>query len=454
MVERSNSMDGWTAVVLAAGKGARMQSQTPKPLHLLGGVSLIRYALEAVNEAGFETPIIVRSPSSALPDALGPTYRYAVQEEANGTGGALQPGLGAIDSETKNLLVVNGDMPFISSDSLRRLAETHTERRAGMSLLVSSDVGSSGLGRVVVNANGIAERIVEASDPDFGQVADGPVNVGAYCFDVTWLQNAVESLPTHENGEVYLTDLVALARSEGQIVVHVAIEDAWEAAGINTRVDLARAEQEVRRRILEALMLSGVTVQDPSTTYVDASVTVGADTVIRPNTHITGETKIGENCDIGPGSQIADSTIGDGCRVWSSALEEATLEENVSIGPFSHLRPGAYLSRDVHIGNFGEVKASRLGQGVAMGHFGYVGDAQIGDDVNLGAGLVTCNFDGVEKHETIVEEGAFIGSDTMLVAPVRVGARASTGAGSVVTKDVPAEAQVAGVPARLLGEEG
>ena len=317
-----------------------------------------------------------------------------------------------------------------------------------MTVLGTEEALSSGLGAVMLTVDGSVQGIVEAADQPDPTI--GPVNAGAYAFDVEWLRSALPELDQRDSGEYYVTDLAELAFRSGKPAgLHVA-PDPWEGFGINTRVDLAEAERELRMRTLEALMLSGVTISDPETTYIDAGVSIGRDTRILPGTHITGATHIGESCAIGPGAQIDGSRIGDECRVRGSVLEEATLEDHVDVGPFSHLRPGAHLATGVHIGNFAEVKASTLGRDVAMGHFGYVGDAEIGDGTNLGAGMVTCNFDGVDKHRTVVGRRAFIGSDTMLVAPVEVGDEASTGAGAVVTANVPPRTSVTGVPARPL----
>jgi len=390
----------------------------------------------------------VRDPSPRLAEALGSAYAYVVQETADGTGGALRRAVAAFSPQTTQIAVINSDTPFISTESLRRLAAAHIRAGAALTLLTAREAQSSGLGRVLYEGGEVAE-IVEASAEGYTRTAEAPVNCGAYCIDAQWLRAVLPKLPLHGN-EYYLTDLVTLARSSGRRVEAVLAEDPWEALGVNTRVDLARAEQELRQRTIERLMLEGVTVMDPATTYVDAGVRVGQDTVIRPNTYLYGKTVIGEECVIGPGSQIVDSQIGNRCKVWSSALEEATLEDDVNVGPFSHLRPGAYICQGVHIGNFGEIKKSRLGRGVKMGHFGYVGDASIGADTNLGAGMITCNFDGIDHHPTEVGEDAFIGSDTMLVAPVKVGARSATGAGAVVTADVPPDTVVVGVPARKI----
>jgi bifunctional UDP-N-acetylglucosamine pyrophosphorylase/glucosamine-1-phosphate N-acetyltransferase len=270
-----------------------------------------------------------------------------------------------------------------------------------------------------------------------------------YCFNRGWLWTALQSLPRNPSGEYYLTDLVGIAASQGcEIATVTGTLD--EAIGINDRVQLAAAGQLLRRRILEQFMYAGVTIIDPDTTYIDAGVSIGPDTVILPGTMITGKTRIGSSCRIGPDTTIDHSTLGDGCIIRNSVLEEATLEDDVRVGPFSHCRPGAYLARNVRMGNFAEVKNSYVGAETDMHHFSYLGDATVGEHVNVGAGTITCNYDGKRKNHTDIGDGAFIGSDTMLVAPVKVGAYAQTGAGSVVIKDVPSGALVVGVPARVL----
>jgi bifunctional UDP-N-acetylglucosamine pyrophosphorylase/glucosamine-1-phosphate N-acetyltransferase len=323
----------------------------------------------------------------------------------------------------------------------------HEENNAVLTFLTSSAALQGGLGRVQRGADGRVRAIVEARESDEAGTGD-EVNCGAYCFDAAWLWAHLPGLPLHRD-EVYLTDLADVAATEGQTVHTVSTAHRWESFGVNTRVHLAQAEGRMRERVLERLMLDGVTLIDPATTYIDASVSVGEDTVIYPNTHIRGRTAIGRECRIGPGAQVRDSRIGDGCTINAAVLEEATVEEHVDIGPYCHLRPGAYLCTGVHMGNFGEVKNSRLGRNTQMGHFSYIGDAEIGANVNIAAGVITCNYDGVTKHKTIVEDDAFIGCDTMLVAPVRVGARSATGAGTVVTKDVPPDVLAVGVPARF-----
>ncbi|MFQ5861213.1 MAG: bifunctional N-acetylglucosamine-1-phosphate uridyltransferase/glucosamine-1-phosphate acetyltransferase, partial [Dehalococcoidia bacterium] len=287
-------------------------------------------------------------------------------------------------------------------------------------------------------------RSSEARPEEKGAVE---VNAGVYCFQAGWLWEHLRQLAPGPEGEVYLTALVALAVDSGARVEGLRCEEPWEVLGVNHRVQLAQAEAVMRQRIRERWMLEGVTIVDPASTYIDASVELGQDTVIQPNTTLAGRTRVGRGCLLGPGSIIVDSTVGDRCRVVASMLEESVLEPDVDVGPFSHLRPGAHVESGVHIGNFVEVKQSRLAQGVRVGHFSYIGDASIGARANIGAGTITCNFDGVKKHRTVVEEEAFVGCDTMLVAPVKVGARAVTGAGSVVTKDVPPDTLAVGVPA-------
>jgi bifunctional UDP-N-acetylglucosamine pyrophosphorylase/glucosamine-1-phosphate N-acetyltransferase len=292
--------------------------------------------------------------------------------------------------------------------------------------------------------------IVEASDW-VGQLPDSQeVNGGVYCFDVAWLRANIGLVKPSATGERHLPWLVRIAASQGESVGALTVDDADEVLGINNRLQLATVEAIARRRIRERWLLDGITMIDPTSVFIDATVAIGRDTIILPNTMIEGSTRVGSGCTIGPSSVIRDSTIGSDCRVTASVIEGSELEDHVDVGPFSHLRPGVHLETGVHVGNFSELKNSRLGSRSAMGHFGYVGDATIGSDVNLGAGLVTCNYDGKEKHRTLIGPGAFIGSDTMLVAPVRIGDGASTGAGSVVTNDVPSGRTAVGVPARLL----
>ena len=449
-------------VVMAAGQGKRMRSRTPKPLHPVCGREMVRYPVELLKEAGASRVVVVVSPENqdALRAVLGDSVEYSVQPQRDGTGGALACCAALLQGQAEQVLVIGGDSPLVSAESLSRLLDKHTAHSAQMTLLTASVEGKTDLGRVVVN-NGRVSRIVEAtfakeSDDDiFNKLsANGlpdrlEVNAGVYCFEAEWMWQAVKKVQPSPSGELYLTDLAAIGACDGAGVFAADAADPLEALGVNDRSQLAMVEEAMRQRIRERWMLAGVTMTDPASAYIDADVAIGMDTVILPNTMLLGRTSIEENCEIGPNSVIRDSAIGNNCRVTSSALEEAVMEDHTDIGPFSHLRPGAYLESGVHIGNYVEVKESRFKTGAVMGHFGYAGDATIGARANIGAGMITCNYDGKDKHRSVVEDDAFIGCDTMLVAPVTVGEGSITGAGAVVTKDIPPARLAVGVPATI-----
>ena len=460
------TMNTYATVVLAAGKGTRMRSALPKVLHPLVGVPLLEHVLNAVDaipsalvniapaiEISTYRPIVVLGHESAQIEAtFGSRCSYAIQEELLGTGHAVlsaQSAVDALDPLPQTVLVCYGDTPLITGEMLARVVAEHARQRATLTFLTAHATLPSDYGRIVRDSEGRVREIVEVKRATEAQLRIDEVNSGVYCFDRAWLWPTLQALPRNAAGEYYLTDLIGIANVQGRIIATVT-GSLEETLGINNRVQLAEAEQLLRRRILEEHMYAGVTIIDPATTYIDADVTIGNDTVILPGTMITGKTRIGSMCRIGPGTTIYQSTIGDACVIRNSALEESTLEDGVSMGPFSHCRPGAYLARNVRMGNFGEVKNSYVGAETDMHHFSYLGDATVGEHVNIGAGTITCNFDGVRKHHTDIGDGAFIGSDTMLVAPVTVGEQARTGAGTVVIKDVPANTLVAGVPARVL----
>ncbi len=459
-------MNTYATVVLAAGKGTRMRSTLPKMLHPLAGSPLLAHvlkAIEAIPSSSFFTslvpststyrPIVVLGhEAEQYKTAFGERCLYAFQKEQLGTGDAVLSARDIIDELApvpQTILVCYGDTPLISSDVLARLLVEHNQRRATVTFLTAHTETSSDFGRVVRDPNGQVREIVEMKRATEEQKRIREVNSGVYCFDRKWLWPTLETLPLNPSGEYYLTDVVGIAGSQGCIIATVS-GSLDETIGINDRVQLSFAEQLLRRRILERHMYAGVTVTDPATTYIDDEVVIGPDTIILPSTMITGNTCVGSHCSIGPGTTIEQSTIGNHCVVRNSALEETTLEDGVSIGPFSHCRPGAYLARNVRIGNFAEVKNSYVGAETDMHHFSYLGDTTAGEHVNIGAGVVTVNYDGERKHRTIIGNGAFIGSGTMIVAPVTVGEHGRTGAGAVVTKDVPPGALVVGVPARVL----
>ena len=445
-------MEGWAGVIMAAGEGRRMVSKIPKPLHKVCGKELIRYPVELLQALGVRQIVIVVSPTTApmIGELLGDVADYVIQPEPLGTGDAAQWGVGALPPEVKNLVLLGSDSPLIRLESVRQLIDSHDSCGNQITLLTAPDMMAPDLGRILRNETGQVVDLIEATDWKGDQYDPAEVNAGVYCFGRQWMARCLEGLQPAANGEKYLTSLVSLAASEGHRVDGVASELPEEIFGVNDRVQLAQVEAVMQWQVIERLMRSGVTVQDPASVYVDADVAIGQDTVIRPNTTLLGQTRIGEDCEIGPNSVIQDSTIANGCRVTASMLEEATLEGGVDVGPFSHLRPGAYLESGVHIGNYVEVKESHLERGVLAGHFSYLGDASIGAGTNIGAGTITCNFDGKDKHRTEIGQGAFIGCDTLLVAPVSVGSGAATGAGAVVNRDVPDDLLAVGVPARIM----
>jgi bifunctional UDP-N-acetylglucosamine pyrophosphorylase / glucosamine-1-phosphate N-acetyltransferase len=474
-------MNIYATVVLAAGKGTRMRSALPKVLHPLVGVPLLAHvlkAIEAIPSTSSFAPLasstgekLICAPQASLHHA--PTHRpivvlghdtqqveaifgercvYALQERQLGTGNAVlaaQKTVDALNPLPQTVLVCYGDTPLISGETLARVLVEHLTQQATVTFLTAVTEQPSDFGRVVRNMDGQVCEIVEMKRATEEQKGIKEINSGVYCFDRAWLWSTLRTLPRNAAGEYYLTDLIGIARAQGRYIA-TAGGSVEETIGINNRVQLAAAEQLLRRRVLERHMYAGVTIIDPAATYIDENVIIGTDTVILPGTMISGKTRIGSNCRIGPGTTIDQSVIGDHCVVRNSALEEATLEDEVSIGPFSHCRPGAHLARGVRMGNFAEVKNSYVGSETDMHHFSYLGDAIVGEHVNIGAGVVTVNYDGVRKHRTTIGEGAFVGCDTMLIAPVTVGEHAITGAGAVVNRDVPANVLVVGVPARIL----
>ncbi len=459
-------MDTYAPIVLAAGKGTRMRSTLPKVLHQVAGLPLLAHVLNAIDAtpstAAFaplkstttaHRPIVVLGyEAEPVETAFGERCLYALQEEQLGTGHAVLAAekiVNELNPVPETILVCYGDTPLISGELLARVLSEHLTNQATLTFLTAIAEQTSDFGRVVRNEDGQVCEIVEVKRATEEQKHINEVNSGVYCFDHSWLWPALHALPRNASGEYYLTDLIAVASSQGCKIVTVR-GTLDETIGINDRVQLATAERLLRSRVLEQLMYAGVTILDPASTYIDANVEIGPDTVILPGTMITGKTRIGSACRIGPGTTIAESILGNGCIVLNSVLEETTLEDGVRIGPFSHCRPGAHLARNVRMGNFGEVKNSYIGAETDMHHFSYVGDATIGKHVNIGAGSITCNYDGVKKNHTTVGDGASIGSDTMLVAPVTVGEYAKTGAGSVVNRDVPPGAVVVGVPAHVL----
>ena len=445
-----------SVIILAAGQGVRMKSDLPKVMHPLAGRPMVRYVVDTAQALEPACLVVVVGHGADLVrQALGDGLTYAVQAERLGTGHAVQQAAEVAAGRAGTVLVLFGDSPLVRPETLRRAVACHQAEGAAVTMLSFRPGDPTGYGRIVRDEAG--ERvvaIVEERDATPEQRVIGEVSSGIYCFRDGWLWPNLARLAADpalgaNHSEIYLTDLVGMARQQGEPVIAVPMADALEAIGLDQRAKLAQGEAEMRRRINERWMLAGVTMVDPATTYVEADVEIGADTTIWPNTLLQGRTRIGRGCTIGPGTIVRGSSIGDGCRAELSVVEQAIMDEGSEIGPFGHLRKGAHLGPGVHMGNFGEVKNSYLGPGVKMGHFSYLGDATVGAEANIGAGTITCNYDGKRKHPTVVGAGAFIGSDTMLVAPVTVGDGAKTGAGSVVTHDIPPGSAAYGVPARV-----
>lgn len=439
------------SIVLAAGKGTRMKSRHPKVLHQVCGKPMIHYAVLVAKLNGAEkTVLVVGHGAEEVQKYLGDRVDFALQNEQLGTGHAVQCALPSIPDEFDTILVTYGDMPLLTAETLQKLVQTQANNAGPLSLVTMIDEDSRGFGRILRGVDGAVTAIVEEAQCTPEQLAISELNVGAYCFDAKWLKQAIERLPLSPKGEYYLTDVVSIAVQDGLRVAAFTVNDNHEALGINTRVHLAEAETVMRRRILEQCMLAGVTVVDPASTYVEDGVTIGMDTILQPNTFLRGDTVIGEGCVIGPNTIVTDCQVGNRCVILAVVMEKAIVEDGVDMGPFARLRKGAHLGPGVHMGNFGEVKDSYLGAGTKMGHFSYIGNATIGKDVNIGAGTITCNYDGEKKHPTVIGDRVFIGSDTMLVAPLRIEDDARTGAGAVVTHDVPSGEVVVGVPAKPL----
>ncbi len=430
-----------TAVILAAGQGTRMVSSMPKVLHSLLGQPMAQYALEAAAQATGNQPImVIGHAAEQVKQALGERARYVLQVPQLGTGHAVQQAEHLLRGQTDLVLVTSADMALFTAETYEKLIRAQKAHTGPIMLLSAIADATSDFGRVLRGPDGSIRQVVEVAQATPEQLAIPEVNTSVYCFAAEWLWKALRRIPLSPKGEYYLTDVVGLAVADGLSVQAVTVEDKDEAIGVNTRQHLAEAEAALRWRINQRWMLAGVTLVDPATTYIEPTVLIGQDTIIWPNTYLQGDTITGENCTLGPNTILRHTRLGDRCKVLASVLESAVLEDDVEMGPFGHLRKGAHLAQGVHMGNFGEVKDSYLGPGTKMGHFSYIGDTTIGPKVNIGAGTVTCNYDGEKKHHTDIGAGAFIGSNSSLVAPVKIGEGAYIGSGSVISKDVAKDA--------------
>jgi bifunctional UDP-N-acetylglucosamine pyrophosphorylase/glucosamine-1-phosphate N-acetyltransferase len=426
-----------------------MKSSMPKVLHRIAGKPMVQYAIEAAFSIGSQRPIVVIGHGAEqVQNTIGDRVEFVLQVPQRGTGHALLQARDQLDPSCATVLVLYGDTPFLSAETIRRLLGAQREAGAVLSLVTFTPNDPALYGRIIRDDQGRLLDIVEYKEATPEQRAIREVNSGIFCYQTAWLLDRLSKLqPRAGHGEYYLTDLVNIAARENAVTATCSCDEA-EVLGINDRAQLAAAERLMHDAINTRHMLNGVTLIDPATTYIEASVTIGPDTIIYPGAHLRGQTVIGRECVIGPNTLIENSQIGNQVEIVASLIEGSVIEDHVDIGPFSHMRQGAHLSEGVHIGNFAEVKDSTLGPGTKQGHFSYLGNATIGAHVNIGAGTITCNYDGQRKHPTTIGDNTFIGSDTMLVAPVNIGHDAKTGAGSVVTRDVSDHELVYGVPAK------
>jgi bifunctional UDP-N-acetylglucosamine pyrophosphorylase / glucosamine-1-phosphate N-acetyltransferase len=429
-------------VVLAAGKGTRMRSARPKVLHALAGRSLIEHVLRAAQPLGSaSTVLVVGHGADDVQSALAawPGLEFVVQSPQLGTGHALLQTETALGGRTGTVVLVYADVPLLRSATLSRLVEAHRAAGAAATILTTNLPNPHGYGRIVRDDRGRAARIVEERDASAEERVISEVNSGIYAFEIGPLFSTLRSLATNNaQGEYYLTDLVAAYARAGQPVETVTLDDAEELRGVNSRVDLAELGAILRARKNREVMLAGATLEDPASTSIDQDVTIGSDTVIGPFVRLEGRSRVGERCRVHPGVRLTDATVGDDVTMLDySVVVNSEIADGASVGPFAHIRPGSVVAEGAHVGNFVELKKTRLGRHSKAGHLSYLGDATIGSDVNVGAGTITCNYDGQKKHPTIIEDGVFIGSDSQLIAPVRIGKDAYVGAGSSITADVP-----------------
>lgn len=428
------------AIILAAGKGKRMKSKLYKVLHPVCGKPMVGHVLDAVQQVQCErSVVIVGHGAEAVQAYLGDRAEYALQSEQLGTGHAIQQAESLLGTEQGTTIIICGDTPLVTPETLENIIANHESQGAAVTILTASMTDPTGYGRIIRGADGSVQKIVEQKEGTPEELAVQEINTGTYCFDNSKLFQALSQI-TNDNAqqEYYLTDCIKILREQGEMVAAYETFDLAESIGVNDRLALSEAEGFMRARLAKKHMLNGVTIIDPSATYIGADVAIGSDTVLYPGTILNGHTVIGEDCIIGPNTEIADSTIGNGSTVRQSILSEAEVGAEGNIGPFAYLRPGTKLSDQVKVGDFVELKNVTVGQGSKIPHLSYVGDAVVGSGVNIGCGAITANYDGLNKAITEIGDNVFIGSNSNLIAPVRVGDGAYVVAGSTITQDVEA----------------
>lgn len=427
-------------LILAAGKGTRMKSELPKVLHKVNGIPMVKKIMNILEDLKSEENILILGHKKELVEKALPNVKYVVQEEQLGTGHAIMMAEEELKGYDGDVMVVCGDTPLLREETLEKLWNKHKESGAATTVLSSLYENPFGYGRIV-KENGLVKAIVEQKDATEEQARIKEVNAGVYCFNSKKLFDALSKITNNnKNGEYYLTDVIGIHVDAGEKVESYILEDNIEILGVNSKVELAQADAVLRERKNKKLMEEGVILIDPKAVYVEESVTIGEDTVLYPGVHLQGSTTIGSGCEILGDTRIIDSKIGNDVIIERSVVEESIVDNKVTMGPYAHIRPQSHLKEGVHIGNFVETKKTILEPGVKAGHLTYLGNAHVGKNTNIGAGTITCNYDGKNKFNTTIGEEAFIGSDTMLIAPVEIGDGALIGAGSVITKDVPAKA--------------
>lgn len=428
------------SIVLAAGQGKRMKSKQYKVLHPVCGKPMVGHVLDTVIQAKSEKIVVVVGHGAEQVQAfIGQQAQYVKQEQQLGTGHAVQQAKDLLGSEDGITIVICGDTPLVQASTIEQMLKLHQESGAAATILTALFENPTGYGRIIRNEEGIVERIVEQKDCSLAEAAVQEINTGTYCFDNKKLFEALSRVTNNNaQGEYYLTDVIGLFRQDQEVVQGYCTSDIAEAIGVNDRVALAEAEQHMRTRINRQHLVNGVTIIDPTSTYIESDVVIGADTIIYPGTVLRGKTTIGEDCILGPQTDLSNCSIHNGVTIKHSVLDHAEVGDESSIGPFAYLRPGTKVGKHCKVGDFVELKNAILDDGSKVSHLSYVGDAEVGKEVNIGCGAITVNYDGFNKSKTVIGDHAFIGSNVNLIAPVNVGQGAYVVAGSTITKDVPA----------------